>query len=527
MFVVGEAALAALFEVLFNKLTSLDVKFASDKQVGKEIENWERKLKKIYDVLADAEERQMKDAHVNLWLVDLQDLAYDVDDILDEFAYAALGLKMKTFQAQPSSSKAQNPLLNFGISLRPSTFRFNNKMMSKIKEVSERLDALVALKTQLQLRDKYVNRVIPKRTPTSSLVNEADVFGRKQDKEKIIDLLLSNDGTDVGVSVIPIVGMGGVGKTTLAQLVYNESKHHFDIHAWACVSEEFDIINVTRTILQAVTGQSCDSNDFNSLQVRLHETLSGKKFLIVLDDVWNKSYDDWTKLRSPFVAGAPGSKIIVTTRDSGVSSIMRTVSDFLVQKLPEDDSLSMLAYHALGAKDFCSHLDLKEIGMEIVKKCDGLPLATKTIGGLLRSRLGREVWKDILESEIWNLPEENNAEVSVFHHAMDVSKSSIKKEDISQDVQFQTISFAACFLVPSKHHSMNKNLHSKAFSMGMLILTYRKSTNFKRWEVVWIQVCPVQKFKELMAAELHKVRRPEVIGWRNGIKKDENEIVFS
>ncbi|XWS74559.1 hypothetical protein CRYUN_Cryun01aG0008600 [Craigia yunnanensis] len=128
-------------------------------------------------------------------------------------------------------------------------------------------------------------------------------------------------------------------------------------------------------------------NDLNLLQVKLKEKLLRKKFLLVLDDVWNDNYNDWLALRSPFDAGAPGSKIIVTTRSSKVSSIKRTVADYSLQFLSEEDSLCMLAHRALERGDFTEHPDLEGIGLEIVKKCDGLPLATKTIGGLLRTRL--------------------------------------------------------------------------------------------------------------------------------------------
>jgi len=149
-----------------------------------------------------------------------------------------------------------------------------------------------------------------KRLPTTSLVQEFDILGRNDDKETIVNLLLSDDTSGGDMCVIPIVGMGGVGKTTLAQIIYKDKrvKEHFDLKAWVCVSDEFDVFRVTKTVLEAVTLSTCDLKDLNLLQVTLQEQLMGKKFLLVLDDVWNENYADWELLSSPFKSNTIGSQ---------------------------------------------------------------------------------------------------------------------------------------------------------------------------------------------------------------------------
>ncbi|GLT47453.1 hypothetical protein SLA2020_211510 [Shorea laevis] len=203
--------------------------------------------------------------------------------------------------------------------------------------------------------------------------------------------------------------MGGLGKTTLARLVYNDEKLEgvFEPKAWVCVSNEFNVRRIAISILDQMN-EVCDSRDPARIQSKLKQMLSGKKFLLVLDDVWNDNYHLWSTLQGPFMLGASGSKIIVTTRNEKVAKIMR--GDDWVYHLdlfPDNECLSLLARHALETKNFDSYGHLKGIGEEIVKKCRGLPLAITTIGGLPREdRLNANKWREVLDSEIWKVSEE-------------------------------------------------------------------------------------------------------------------------
>ncbi|XVF82295.1 hypothetical protein PTKIN_Ptkin16aG0034700 [Pterospermum kingtungense] len=392
---IREVVVSKFFDFLLDQLFSSEFpQFPNEDQIQKELHKLKKELQEIRMLLDDAEERQLKNSSVKSWLSDLQNLAYDVDDIVDELETEAS--RRKLLERRGSSSKRRRLITD------PLTDRV---LMSKIKDVTAKLKDLEPRRNQLQLKmiDCPKSNLVKEMQQPTSLEIETHVYGRDKDKETILELVFKSDNEEG--FVIPIVGMGGIGKTTLAQLVYNDAtvQNYFDLKAWVSVSDDFDLTTITKAILQSVTSRPCHDDNLNSLQQKLKKVLFEKKFLIVLNDVWNEDYHEWTILQSPFLTRTPGSKIIVTTRSLDVSSTMGAYRAHFLEILSEHDCLSVFAQHSLGARDFAGHPNLKEVGEKIVKKCNGLPLAAKTLGGLLRTNVECDAWKRILESEIWKL----------------------------------------------------------------------------------------------------------------------------
>ncbi|XP_058079954.1 putative disease resistance protein RGA4 [Magnolia sinica] len=223
-----------------------------------------------------------------------------------------------------------------------------------------------------------------------------------------MELLINEDYIE-DVMVIPIVGMGGLGKTTVAQLAYNDARveRHFDLRMWVCVSDDFDVRRLTKAILESAADRKCDLLDVDLLQRRLREKLSGKKFLLVLDDVWDENPEKWYRLKQFLRGGARGSKIIVTTHIENVALIMGTLTPHHLRRLSEDDCWSLFKQRAFG-HGRQEHPNFVMLGKEIVKKCGGIPLAAKALESLMRFKTEEREWLFVKESDIWILPEEEN-----------------------------------------------------------------------------------------------------------------------
>nr|XP_048329514.1 putative disease resistance RPP13-like protein 1 [Ziziphus jujuba var. spinosa]XP_048329515.1 putative disease resistance RPP13-like protein 1 [Ziziphus jujuba var. spinosa]XP_048329516.1 putative disease resistance RPP13-like protein 1 [Ziziphus jujuba var. spinosa]XP_048329517.1 putative disease resistance RPP13-like protein 1 [Ziziphus jujuba var. spinosa]XP_048329518.1 putative disease resistance RPP13-like protein 1 [Ziziphus jujuba var. spinosa]XP_048329519.1 putative disease resistan len=398
---VGGAFLSAFLQVLSDRMASKDVlNFIRRKKLNNRLlQKLKIKLLSAESVVNDAEEKQIKNQAVRKWLAMLEEVIYDADDLVDEINSEALRCEI-----EGESEITSQQVVKF-ISTPFTAFK-KQDVDSKIEEILDRLDFTCQQKDFLGLKVCVQNKP-PRRTPSTSLVEESAVYGRDDDKKAILDLLLSDEVGGNKISVIPIVGMGGIGKTTLAQLIYNSDnvKNHFEIKAWACVSDDFDVFRITKIIFESVTSQTCDITDLNRLQENLKQKLVEKKFLLVLDDVWNEDYIEWDKLKSPFEFGACGSKIIVTTRSEKVANMVRNVLNYKLKTMSEDDCWLLFVKHAFGNIEPGAHPNLVEIGRKLVRKCQGLPLAVKFLDGLLRNEENPQEWERILENDIWESSE--------------------------------------------------------------------------------------------------------------------------
>lgn len=208
-------------------------------------------------------------------------------------------------------------------------------------------------------------------------------------------------------TVIPIVGVGGVGKTALAQFIFDDERvreHFRGNSAWVYFT---DNIRKEEPMAQIFVSMQPEHNmldhafSLNSLRVQLQSVIEGKRFLLVLDDVSDEIRAMWGDLRSALKKGAPGSVVLVTTNLYSVASFVGTTTPVFLDYLHYDDLWKLFKHHAFAS--YQSTEALEPIGRKIVDKVHGSPLAAKFIGASLRNCLDEAYWKRVLESWWWNV----------------------------------------------------------------------------------------------------------------------------
>ncbi|PON37774.1 NB-ARC domain containing protein [Parasponia andersonii] len=388
-------------------------------------------LSTIKYVLRDAEKRQVSDGGVRSWLERLEDVVFDANNLLDEVSYEAL---------RKNDKKVHNILLSF-----PKEVVFRYKVAQRIKVIRRTLQTIEADKNkfgfELNHHEEETTRVFREERMTHSHVTEDKVVGREREKKEILSLLVGSESiesTEGELMVIPIVGVGGVGKTTLAQLVYSDAivAKRFDLKVWACVSEDFSMRSLVKKIISSVSRASLGDFEMDELQRKLREAINGRKYLIVLDDVWNEDHTKWDDLKRLLLGnGKRGNKVIITTRSDVVATITGTVEPCRLKNLDDKESWDLFKRMAFVRGEEPNDPVKVRMGKEIARKCYGVPLVIKSIGSLLISS-PQILWSSFLQ-DLSELSNNSLSRISDNHRSgisSDSSQEKYKMHDIIHDL---------------------------------------------------------------------------------------------
>jgi len=367
--------------------------------VKEELIELQRRMEQIRWFVNDAEQRSIKESAVNMWVGQIRDAMYDADDIID--LAKSKGSKLL---ADDSSSFSGSSSTCSGLSLSScfSNIKTRHEVAVKIKNLNKRIDNISKDKvfTSLTSAQPTVTVSVPKQS--SSLV-EPNLVGNEVLRacRKVVDLVLAHK--EERSYKLAIVGTGGVGKTTLAQKIYNDQKLEgsFNKHVWVCVSNDCSEIAILKEILRKIDVPYMQDESTDELQSKLQLAIKDKSFFLVLDDVWQS--DTWTNLlRIPLHAAASGV-VLLTTRFDTIA--VETGMDYThrVDLMSLDVGWELL-WRSMGIKEEKEVQNLHDLGIDIVRRCGGLPLAIKVIARVLASKDHNEKeWKKILEKDTWSM----------------------------------------------------------------------------------------------------------------------------
>ncbi|KAK3429295.1 hypothetical protein EUGRSUZ_E00715, partial [Eucalyptus grandis] len=347
------------------------------------VEDLQKELNLIQCLLRDADAKQEENQTVRECILQLRDIAYDAEDVIEQYI----------FRVAPK--KGQNIIKAFFMA-KCTCVRAHvvgteiEGLKSRISDIGDKMQKYGI--RPLDEDERKCARVLTPRQ-TYAHFEEEDFVGREDGIEVLVKEL--KDGKH---RVVALWGMGGVGKTTLAKKVFNHDKlkNHFKGFAWACISQEYHTRDILERILVKLIPDPRERvakmrND--ELLETLYKTQKEKKCIVVLDDIWTKEV--WDSLRAAFPVKDTRSKLLITTRNKEVAEYINAHC-FLheLQCLSLKESWVLLKKRAFPEMKEITE-DMKKLGDELLKKCEGLPLAIIVLGGLLAVNKWETVHRNI------------------------------------------------------------------------------------------------------------------------------------
>nr|GLL40875.1 hypothetical protein BC332_02536 [Ipomoea trifida] len=314
------------------------------------------------------------DADIKAWVNQARDVAYDIEDTIDEF--------MLLVPAEHQSSRFYGIMWRFFFLVR--NFKSQQRIGSEIESIKSNV-----LRHQRCCYPCHAYEIANDRRSDALVLGEDEIVGIENARKELISLLLKKDHT---LKVISVVGMGGSGKTTLVKRVYDDAEHYFQSHAWITVSQTFKVEEVLKDMILQLFSEvkrpvpeGMSSMKANKLKVIVKEFLLRRKYVLVFDDVWRTRV--WEAIKHVLPKEKYGCRVIISTRLMDVassSSIDTNGYIYEMKPLSEQVSWGLLCRKAFHSSECPSHL--REILKQILKRCGGLPLAIVAIGGVLATK---------------------------------------------------------------------------------------------------------------------------------------------
>ncbi|XP_074312763.1 putative disease resistance protein RGA1 [Silene latifolia] len=388
-----------------------------------DLKKLQRTVETIEAILLDAEAKKEKlSRETHLYIKKLKDAAYDADDLIDEFITLAQQKKL----VKGNKAHLFSLFKDMGVAYH---------MANGIKKVKQNLVNIVDEhnKFGFSIQHQPIRKRIKE---TCSYIYANDIIGRDDDVDKIRNMLLNSD-VQSDVSFLTITGIGGIGKTALTQLLYNDImvKDEFPLRLWVCVADHdsghLDVESVLHKILASIPQEKHDKKHNNltldGVQREVRKHLVKEKFLLVLDDVWTENRDEWVTLEGFLKGVVEGSWVLLTSRSTKTAQIVGKGLMYKLESLSSDNSWRLFERTAFreAVEDANASIDLVEIGKKIIKRCANVPLAIRAVGTLLYGE-DKTKWERVLEIGLANIMDDEKGIMPILKLSYDNLEPPIK-----------------------------------------------------------------------------------------------------
>ncbi|KAE8691740.1 Detected protein of unknown function [Hibiscus syriacus] len=385
-------------------ISTLENEASSLAGISNEIQEMKLLFQTITSFLVDADRAGENSETQKAWVGSIRDLAYQVEDAIDEYMYHLNRQRQCSFLHRT---------LHF-----PKVLLVRHKVATKLKDINTRMKSITERANQFgvqQLEERvdasshhdpnWKNRL----SEASLFFKDDDLVGIRKAQHELLGWLMNEEPKR---TVVSVVGMGGSGKTTLVANTFNKQnvKQHFDFCTWITVSQQYAIEELFRSMVKDIYKQTdedvpmqVDTMTYRALVETLVQFLQSRRYLIVLDDVWSIRF--WHEINIALPEGMRGSRIMITTRKEDVAPFQSGIVSYIhrIQPLRIDEAWKLFCVKAFPNELGGCPSYLDSLARNLVEKCQGLPLAIAALGGLMSSKKSLAEWKRVHDNLNWEL----------------------------------------------------------------------------------------------------------------------------